>query len=163
SHVSHLVGIIGRNLVALGVLALTGPAGLKAQVGLASGLSTITLTAAVPPRASISSAGPARETARLGNLREDAVRLRLSANAGYRLVVVGTGVAGRAEPTPGLWVRVETGQFVEVRSGAAVTVIRGRHGVADSEHAVTFRRKESGQMAPPVLPVRYEVRIDPTI
>lgn len=160
---SHLVGIIGRNLVALSVLALTGPAGLQAQAGLASGLSTITLTAAVPPRASISSAGSARETARLGSLREEEVMVRLSANAAYKLVVVGTDVAGQAGPTPGLWVRVETGQFVEVRPGAVVTVIRGQHGVAYSQHPVTFRRERSGPMRPHVYPVRYELRIDPTI
>ncbi|HEY8195936.1 MAG TPA: hypothetical protein VIG04_03070 [Gemmatimonadales bacterium] len=151
-------------LAALG-LALMGPAALQAQIGLASGTAHITLIARVPPRASINGVGSARETVRRGNLREETVTVRLSANTGYRLVVVGTAPASSpAGQSPRLWVRAESGRFEEVMPDAAVTVIRGRHAVAEWEPEVNFRseRPASGQGAA-VLPVRYEIRIDPTI
>ena len=163
--VAAALGMIGRRLVALGILAVAGPAALQAQVGLASGAAHLTLIARVPSRASINGVSPTRETARRGTLREGTVKVRLSANTGYRLVVVGTApVSSRTEPASRLWVRAENGRFEELRSGAAVTVLRGHHAVAEWEAEVSFRSEASESIeGPQVLPVRYEVRIDPAI
>ncbi len=163
--VAAVLGVVGRRLAALGILAVAGPATIQAQVGLASGAAQIALIARVSPGASITGVSHTRETARRGTLREGTVRVRLSANTGYRLVVVGTApVSSPAEPASRLWVRDENGRFEELRSGAAVTVVRGHHLGGGWEPEVSFRSEasESGEV-PHVLPVRYEVRIDPTI
>jgi hypothetical protein len=152
--------MIGRRLVTLVLLGLI-PAAVQAQVGLTSGGAQIALIARVAPGASFKGVSEIRETARQGTLSEGTVKVGLSANTGYRLVVVGTApVSSKAEPASRLWVRAENGRFEEVSSGSAVTVVRGQHSVAGSEPEVSFRSEasESG-----VLPVRYEIRIDPTI
>lgn len=154
-------GHAGR-IVAVGALALGDAAPLRAQVGLASGAARITLVARVAPGASIVGLPPARETARRSGSREETVGVRLSANTSYRLMVVGTAPArSQAQPARRLWVQAENGPFVEVRSDAAVTVARGRHAVAE-EAKVVFR-SENESVEGQLLPVRYEVRIDPTI
>lgn len=163
--VTAVLGVVSRRLAALGILAVAGPATIQAQVGLASGAAQIALIARVSPGASITGVSPTRETARRGILSEGTVRVRLSANTGYRLVVVGTApVSSPAEPVSRLWVRDENGRFEELRSGAAVTVVRGHHAGGGWEPEVSFRSEasESGE-GPHLLPVRYEVRIDPTI
>lgn len=153
----------GRGIIAVGVLALGGAAPVQAQVGLASGAARITLVARVAPGASIVGVTPARSTAGPGGSRDETVGVRLSANSSYRLMVVGTAPASSpAEPARRLWVQAENGPFVEVRSGAAVTVARGRHAVAE-EAKVVFRSETESIADSQVLPVRYEVRIDPTI
>lgn len=157
--VRWIIGCAGRGIVAVGLLVLAAPAPVQAQVGLASGAARITLVARVSPKASLGHVSPARETDRRGTVRDETVTVRLSANTGYRLVVVGTAPAS----SPSLWVRVESGRFEEVRSGAAVTVIRGRHAVVEWEPELTFRSERSESAGPHVIPVRYEVRIDPAI
>ena len=163
--VAPALGTIGRSLAAVGILAVAGPPLLQAQIGLASGAARIALIARVPPRASVDGVSPAQETVRRGTLREGSVKVRLSANTGYRLVVVGTApVSSKTEPASRLWVRAENGRFEELRSGAAVTVVRGQHAVAEWEPEVSFRSEASESLeGPHLLPVRYEVRIDPAI
>lgn len=156
-NVSAVLGMIGRRLVVLGVLALT-PAALQAQIGLTSGGAQIALIARSAPGASISGVSSARETARQGNLVESSAKVSLSANTGYRLVVVGTAPVSSAASR--LWVRAENGRFEELKSGTAVTVVRGQHADAGSEPEVSFRSEASGSE---VLPVRYEIRVEPTI
>ena len=163
--VAPALGMIGRGLIAFGVLAVAAPVALQAQVGLASGTAHIALIVRVPPRASINGVSPARETAGQGSLSEGTVKVCLSANTGYRLVVVGTApVSSKAEPASRLWVRAENGRFEEVRSGTAVTVLRGHHADGQSEPEMSFRSENSasGEVSQ-ALPVRYEVRVDPTI
>jgi hypothetical protein len=76
---------------------------------------------------------------------------------------VGTGPASSpVQEARRVWVQAENGPFVEVRSGVAVTVARGRHAVAQ-EANVVFRSETSPNQGSQVLPVRYELRIDPTI
>jgi hypothetical protein len=155
--------MIGRKLMTLGVLTVAVPAALQAQIGLASGSARITLIARVAPGASINGVSQVRETARQGSLKEGTVKISLSANTGYRLVVVGTAPAS-SNAASRLWVRAENGQFEELKSGAAVTVVRGRHTDAESEPEVSFRSETSASgEASQTLPVRYEVRVDPTI
>ncbi len=163
--VAPALGMIGRGLIAFGVLAVAAPVALQAQVGLASGTAHIALIVRVPPRASINGVSWARETAGQGSLSEGTVKVRLSANTGYRLVVVGTApVSSKAEPALRLWVRAENGRFEEVKSGDAVTVVRGHHADAASEPEVSFRSETSASgRDTDVLPVRYEIRIEPTI
>lgn len=159
------LGMIGRRLAALGILAVAGPATAYAQVGLASGGAQIALIARVAPGASINGVSQLRETGRQGGLTEGTVRVRLSANTGYRLVVVGTApVSSQAQPASRLWVRDENGRFEEVSSGTAVTVVRGQRAVAGWEPEVSFRSEASESIADSdMLPVRYEIRMDPAI
>jgi hypothetical protein len=155
--------MIGRSVAALGILALMGPAALQAQIGLASGAARIGLIARVPPRASIDGVSAARNTVQRGNLTEETVKVHLSANTGYRLVVVGTAPASSGTPAT-LWVRGESGRFEKVKPGAAITVIRARHGPAECEPEVTFHREGAESVEGlHFLPVRYEIRIDPAI
>jgi hypothetical protein len=157
--------MIGRGIGALVMLTLARPAAVQAQAGLSSGVAHIALIARVAPRASIGGVGPTTETVRRGTLREGTVKVQLSANTGYRLVVVGTEPAkSDAAPSSRLWVRGENGQFEELRTGTAVTVVRGNHAPGGWQPEVNFRTEgaESAQ-GPQVLPVRYEVRIDPVI
>jgi len=159
------LGMIGRRLVALGILATAAPAALQAQVGLASGSARITLIARAAPRASVNGVSQAQETARQGTLREGTVKVRLAANTGYRLVVVGTApVRSNDQSASRLWVRAENGRFEELKSGTAVTVVRGHHADAASEPEVSFRSETSASGShTDALPVRYEIRIEPTI
>ncbi len=158
------LGVIGRKLAVLGILAVAGPASLQAQVGLSSGVVQVALSARSAPRASIYEVGPSKETGRQGNVREASVRVRLSANAGYRFVVVGTAPVSSDAPVSRLWVRAETGRFEELRSDSAVTIIRGHHADGRSETEMNFRRETSvSGRHTGVLPVRYEIRIEPTI
>ena len=163
--VAPALGMIGRRLAALGILAVAGPATTQAQIGLASGGAQIALIARVAPGASINGISEIRETARQGTVSEGTVKVRLSANTGYRLVVVGTAsVSSKAQPASRLWVRAENGRFEEVSSGAAVTVVRGQHAVAGWEPEVSFRSETpESVVGSDVLPVRYEIRVDPTI
>lgn len=162
--VMSLIGHTGRSVV-VGVLALGSAAPLQAQVGLASGAAHITLIARVVPGASVVEVAPAPGTARRGGSKDKTVGIRLSANTSYRLMVVGTAPErSQAEPARRLWVRAENGRFEEVRSGAAVTVVRGRRAVAEWEAEVSFRSETSASgHDTDVLPVRYEIRVEPAI
>lgn len=162
---ARALGIIGRGFGALGLLGLAAPRGLEAQVGLASRVARVALEVRVPSRASIDQIGSPIEITRPGGLREGTVKVRLSANTGYRLVVVGTAPASsNGEPSSRLWVRAVDGHFEEIRLESAVTVARDHHVAGESEREVTYRSEasESGE-GPHLLPVRYEFRIDPAI
>ena len=163
--VGRALGLISRRLAPVAILAVAGPAILQAQVGLASGASHIALIARVAPRASISGVGPTQETARRGTLREGTVKVGLSANTGYRLVVVGTApVSSQTEPASRLWVRAENGRFEELRSGGSVTVAHELRGAGEWEREVSYRTESSEiSESAQALPVRYELRVDPTI
>jgi len=156
---------MGRRLAALGILAVAGPAAVQAQVGLTSGTVQVALIARVAPRASVNGVGVLRETARAGLFSEGTVKVGLSANTGYHLVVVGTAPVGsRTDAASRLWVRAQDGRFEEIKPGAAVTVLRGHHAIAGSEPEVSFRSQTSASgEGSQALPVRYEIRIDPTI
>lgn len=157
-----VLGMIGRRVATLAVLAVAAPATIQAQVGLASGGAQIALIARAVPGASISGVSPARETARQGSMIESSAKVRLTANTAYRLVVVGTAPVSSAASR--LWVRAENGRFEELRSGAAVTVARGHHADAGSEPEVSFRSEASASGGrTDALPVRYEIRVEPTI
>ena len=149
-----------RRVAALGILAVTGPATIQAQVGLASGSAQIALVAHVPSRASIDGVNTTRESARLGTMREGTVRLRVSANAEYRLVVVGTAPAAGAR----FWVRDAGGEFREVTSGSAVTVARDHRAASESVEEVRYRAEPlNPATGSDALPMRYEIRVKPTI
>ena len=162
--VGSVIGRAGIAIIAGGILTLGGAAPLQAQVGLVSGAARITLIARVAPGVSVATVTPAREIALRAGSMEQTVGIRLSVNTSYRLMVVGTGPASSpVQPARRVWVQAENGPFVEVRSGTAVTVARGRHTVAE-EARVVFRSEHSGSAQQlQVLPVRYELRIDPTI
>jgi hypothetical protein len=156
--------MIGRRLVALSFLAVA-PAVLQAQVGLASGASQIALIARAAPQASINGVSPTQETARRGALSEGTVKVRLSANTGYRLVVVGTAPLSSTDQSASrVWVRAENGRFEELRSGGSVTVAHELRGAGEREREVRYRTESSEiHESAQALPVRYELRVEPTI
>ncbi len=150
-----------RMLSAIATMALAGAPALKAQVGLSSAASPVVLTARVALRASFEARGPGSETASSdGSANEMSLKVRVSANAGYRLVVVGTAPATAAR----LWVRDTGGEFRSLTQGSEVIVIRDP-GTAGEELAEV--RYRAGALEPvgkrAELPVRYEVRVEPTI
>ena len=143
--------------MALIVVSLALPRDLAAQVGLTSGMAQVTLVARVAPRGTIQAVSPQRETVHSGLIREATVTVRLAANTGYQLIVRGT-----ATPASRIWVRSVNGEFQELTAGSAVVVARDSRGGGEWERSVHYRIEASGNEAP-VLPVRYEIAIAPTI
>ena len=90
---------------------------------------------------------------------EAVTTVRLSSNAGYRLMV--RGLEGS---TSRVWVRSSRGEFVLLTAGISVAVARATRGSAEALQDVYFRFEApvSGSTPPP-LPVRYELAIDPAI
>lgn len=148
-----------RTAAAVGILAVTAPSIIQAQIGLSSGSAQIAMIASVPSRASIAGVSTSRETARLGTMREGTVKVRVSANAGSRLVVVGTGQAGGAP----VWVRDVEGEFREVTSSSAVIVARDRRAAGEWVGEVRYRAEALNPVEADMLPLRYEIRVEPTI
>ena len=144
--------MLGTGLVCL------GPLPAAAQVGLASALGSLTLVAHVDPQGSISSVTPLRPTSQTGLLMEAVTTVRLSSNAGYRLIVRGLEGSSR------VWVRSSTGEFVRLTAGSSVLVASAPRGSNETLQDVYFRFEApvSGGTLPP-LPVGYELAIDPTI
>jgi hypothetical protein len=133
----------------LGVLA--GPGILEAQAGFAPSLAEVQLVARVAPRGTIESVGPEVETGRRGPLREVLVMVALSANTGYRLVVVRTDAppvmpAGRA---PQLWVRALDGKFQALDAGKPVVVARGGQTAGQWVREVGYKMEEGDSFPPP--------------
>src|SRR4051812_36273803 len=79
-----------RGVLSIGLLCL-GSVPAAAQVGLASAVGSVTLVAHVDPQGSISSVTPPRQTGQTELLMEAVTTVRLSSNAGYRLIVRGLG------------------------------------------------------------------------
>jgi hypothetical protein len=141
---------------------VAAPGMLQAQVGLTSGLAQVELVARVAPRGSIEGVGPERETGRQGTLREMSVTVGLSANTGYRLVVLRTDAEALASgQAPLLWVRAVNGEFQALGADRPVVVSRERHAVGQSEREVRYEMEERESWHS--LPVRYEIVVDPTL
>ena len=89
---------------------------------------------------------------------EAVTTVRLSSNAGYRLIVRGLEGSSR------VWVRSSTGEFVRLTAGSSVLVASAPRGSNETLQDVYFRFEApvSGGTLPP-LPVGYELAIDPTI
>jgi hypothetical protein len=149
-------GILG--MLTTGLLCV-GPLPATAQVGLASTVGSVMLVAHADPQGSISSVTPPRLTSQTGLLMEAVTTVRLSSNAGYRLLVR----ALEGAPSP-VWVRSATGEFVQLTAGSSVTVAGAPRGSKEMLQDVYFRFEapDSGGTLPP-LPVRYELAIDPAI
>ena len=150
---------IGRWLTALSVVALPIPGSAQAQVGLSSSVAQVTLVARSSPRAALHSVGPVVEIGSRGAFREATVELRLSTNSGYRLRVHRTDGPSRSR----LWVQAVDGSYHELRAGSPVTVGPGSHPSGGAESTVRYRLETRGRGRTIVLPVRYEVVVDPTI
>ena len=151
--------VIQRGFPAAAVLALVGAPALAAQVGLSTGVAQVALVARSAPRAAIQRVGPALEMGRNGTTQDVSVSVGLVANTGYRLVVVGTPAANGSR----LWVRGIDGEFQELTPGAAVTVARDGHAAGEWEREVSYRAETSPPDGVQVLPVRYEIRVEPTL
>jgi hypothetical protein len=144
-------------LGAVMVAALSGAAPLSAQVGLGSNLAQVALVVRVAPRASIEGVSPAVRSTRQGALTEASVKVRLSTNTAYRLVVVGTASSQASR----LWVRSSSGDFYELVPGASVTVAQGARSAGQLEREVSYRLESDGTLES--LPVRYEIVVTPAI
>ena len=159
---TSVLGMIGRRVALLVVLAGAGPATAQAQIGLTSAPVQVALIAWSSPRAAVSGVSAFRETARTGTSTEGTVTVSLSVNTGYRLVVVGTDPEGRRAAGSRVWVRADNGRFELISSGTRVTVLRGARGTGQPQ--VKFRTERADPDRTSVmLPVRYELRIDPAI
>jgi hypothetical protein len=90
---------------------------------------------------------------------EAVTTVRLSSNAGYRLMV-----RGLEDDSAQVWVRSITGEFVRLTAGSSVSVAGAPSGSKETLQDVYFRFEapDSGGTLPP-LPVGYELAIDPTI
>lgn len=142
------------------VAALSGAAPLSAQVGIGSNLAQVALVVRVAPRASIEGVSPAVRSTSRGSLTEAAVKVRVSTNTGYRLVVVGTASSQASR----LWVRSSSGDFRELIPGASVTVAQGARSTGQWEREVSYRLESAADdSALESLPVRYEIVVTPTI
>ena len=150
---------ICRGTAAWAVLALAGTPELSAQVGLSSRAAQVSLVARVAPGAMLHRVSPRVERVRSETSRDVSVSVGLAANSGYRLVVVGT-----ARPTgTRLWVRGMDGILRELANGAAVTVARNGRMVGPQEREVSYRVEAANVDGMGLLPVRYEIRVDPTL
>ena len=155
-------GMIGRRVTLLVLLAGAGPVAAQAQIGLTSAPVQVALIARSAPQAAVSGVSAFRETARTATSTEGTVTVRLSVNTGYRLVVVGTDPEAHRAPSSRVWVRADNGRFEEISSGTRVTVLRGPH--ATGQPQVKFRtERPDPDRTSAVLPVRYELRVDPAI
>ncbi len=152
-------GVIRCCFLAGAILALAGGTELEAQAGLSSRVSLVALIARVAPRASMMQAGPAIETGTRGGAKELSVKIHLLANTGYRLVALGTAPMA-ARP---LLVRDVEGEYRELTAGTAVTVARDHRGTGEWLGEVRYRSHSSHGDSEDALPVRYEVRVDPSI
>jgi len=156
-----LLGVASRALILSWIGALALPQMLEAQVGLSSGLAQVSLVARAAPRGSIELVGPAAETGHNGTVRDLSVRVRLTANTSYRLMVSRADASARPAR---VWVRTERGEWQALETGSHIVVGRGRHAAGEREYEVSYRVETSeASGAIPNLPVRYEMVIDPTI
>src|SRR5688572_5037199 len=140
-------------------MALPIPGNAQAQIGLSSGIAQITLVARSSPTAALQSVGPVVDIGRKGAFQEATVGLRLKANSPYRLRVHRTSSQSQSR----LWVRAVDGSYHELRPGSPVTVGSGSHASSSSESTVHYRLQPTAGGRVMVLPVRYEVVLDPTI
>jgi uncharacterized protein (DUF2235 family) len=133
--------------------SLTGSA--HAQVGLTSGLARVTLVA----RSALEGAVQSVSTVSGGaNVPHDAsLAIRMTANAGYSLVVRGVPSAN----TGRIWVRASTGEFQELKPGASVTVAREAQSTGTWEQQVHYRVDSTPGAKAGDVPVRLELRLDP--
>ena len=152
----RVIGQTVRTFAATGMAVLVAPRVAESQVGLASGLTQVTLVAHIEPRGSIQDVGALRETRSLSTAREASVMVRLSANTGYQLRVSPAGL-----PTSRIWVRSVTGQFQELTPGSSVTVARDSHRAGEWECEVQYRIESAGDLNS--LPVRYEIALNPQL
>jgi hypothetical protein len=144
--------LLGSTLVAF-------PAGVQAQIGLSSGPAQVALKVTSPARAALHPSGPLPEAIRLDGDGGATVRLHLSANSAYRMVVHRTD----DDRSSRLLVRAADGAYHELRAGSPVVVQRGLQARDNAENSVRFRWEKRADPAALVLPVRYELVVDPTI
>lgn len=149
----------GRRLGALGVLALMSVSTAWAQVGLASGVSQVTLVVRSAPRASALAVGSIHRTGRQGDMTHATMDLQLSASSPYRLVVRGVlGATGGQ-----VWVQSVDGTYHQVVAGSSVTVAHGSRAPAHFRRQVKFQFDRGVPSALSKLPVRYELVMVPKI
>jgi hypothetical protein len=146
---------------------LAWPGEIQGQVGILSRAAQVGLVATAPVRASMPGVSRLREGHAIGSLRQGAVSVRLSSNGGFRLIVRGIGDANGARPHAGsrVWVRAVDGQFHEVKAGSAFIVARQDQQGGDYQPEVQYRIESStsDREATRVLPVRYEVAVNPVL
>jgi len=156
------VGFAGRLLLLSWTAALASAGALEAQVGLTSGLAQVVLVVRSAPRATIQSIGAPTEHPSSGSIREVSVRLRISANTAYRLMVIRSDTRGSASAQEApVWVRAESGEFQALEPRSAVLIARGNHDAGERDLEVLYRLQTTDSAPAATLPVRYEIAIDP--
>jgi hypothetical protein len=153
SQAARIVGCRGGLLYAMVLLTVSTEA--WGQIGLSSGVQSVTLFVRVPEHASFEQLSSSTESV----AGQDWVRVRLGGNSGYRLVVQGSNPEASH-----LSVRGEDGKFYSLGGEAPVTVVRHPSGHGELEYDVQYRTESLGDsQGPAVLPVRYELVVDPVL
>jgi hypothetical protein len=141
-------------LGAVALMTSLGGVDLRAQVGISSTMTQVSLVARAPAHATIPGVSAQREIGRRGDLREAAVRIHLLANSGYRLVA-----RANAGATSRVWIHLAEDHYQELVPGGSVTLPGGRHGSSERE----VRYLTDGRSLLGEAPVRFELVIDPAI
>lgn len=156
---SRLIRGLAQAALGGSLLLIAAPGGAHGQVGLTSGLAQVALIARIAPQGTIHSVNPRRETT-IGAVRSGSVTVTLSANSGYQLRMRRTAASASR-----IWVRAVTGEFQELKAGAAVTVAEDAQCTGQWEREVQYQieSQEGGPSPSAPLPVLYEIAISPTL
>jgi len=155
-------------LIQATIAALFGAAPVAAQGGpVTSGVAQVQLVATVLPTAHLDGLGRMVGWHRSEGGQEGLATLGVLPNAPYRLVVSRTEEASPAkdEAAGRIWVEGVDGALEEVRMGLAVEIRRS--GVNQGTQRVTLRVRadlsapSSASLA--VLPLRYDIQVEPTL
>lgn len=144
---------------AIALLSL-GAARQVAAQQVTSAVARVQLTAVVPPRVAIDPSSAPVRIIRRGTGTEVVTGVGASANTGYELVVYRTDAAA-PEASARIWVATDRGGLEELSGGHAVVAARGMG--PDGGATGTVRLRMEGEPPANELPVRYELRVAPTL
>ena len=154
-------------LIQATIAALFGAAPVAAQGGpVTSGVAQVQLVATVLPTAHLDGLGRMVGWHRSEGGQEGLATLGVLPNAPYRLVVSRTEEASPAkvEAAGRIWVEGVDGALAEVRMGLAVEIRRS--GVNQGTQVTLRVRADlagSSSASPTVLPLRYDIQVEPTL
>lgn len=140
-------------LIAMALLEPLGGVELTAQVGNFSGVTQVALVVRAPSYVTSPNLSH-RKIGRRGELTEAAVRIRVPASSGYRVVArINAGTLSR------VWIQVSDDYYKVLTPGDAVTLPGGGRGSSERE----VRYLTDGSTSTAEVPVHFELVIDPVI
>jgi len=142
------------------VLGSLGVARQAAAQQLTSAVARVQLTAVVPARVALDPSGALVRMIRRGTGTEVVAGVGASSNTRYELAVYRTD-APSPELATRIWVATDRGRLEELSAGRAVVAARGIG--PDDGASRTLRLRIEGEAPAEGLPVRYELRVAPTL